>query len=281
MAQVFDAHTHLQFLPFDKDRDAVIARAQAGKVKIILVGTQNTTSKAGVALAERYPDDMWAAVGFHPSHASGIGWYHDKNEQLDPHREIFDIELIKDMARHPQVVAIGECGFDYFRLPGDPDQIPEIQAAQRSVFSAQTQLSLEIKKPLMIHCRSGKGHNAFHDTAEIVRSAGSELPPSVIHFFTGTLDDAKLLLDLGCSFTFGGVITFSHDYDEVIKAIPIENILSETDAPYLAPAEYRGQRNEPAYVIKTVAKLAELKGVSTEEMTRHIWQNAQRIFSIT
>jgi TatD DNase family protein len=133
----------------------------------------------------------------------------------------------------------------------------------------------------MIHCR-----DAFADLIEFVRPHAHELPPGVVHFFTGTPDDARALLDLGFSFTFGGVVTFpprkgktQGDYDEVIKLIPIGRIMSETDAPYVAPAPFRGKRNEPAYVVHVVTRLAELKGVSTEKMKAQIEENAKRIFS--
>ncbi len=105
--------------------------------------------------------------------------------------------------------------------------------------------------------------------------------PGIIHFFSGTPDDAKKLLDLGFSFTFGGVITFTHDYDAVIKMLPIDRILSETDAPYVTPVPYRGKRNEPAYVIEVVKKLAELRGVSEHDMAAQTIANAERIFKIT
>src|SRR5207245_2155338 len=124
-------------------------------------------------------------------------------------------------------------------------------------------------KPLMIHCRS-----AFPDLIDVLNSKFHILNsiPGVIHFFTGTPDDACKLLDLGFAFTFGGVVTFARDYDEAIKLIPLDHILSETDAPYVAPMPYRGKRNEPAYVVETVKKLAEIKGVSTEEMTEQIFK---------
>jgi TatD DNase family protein len=134
----------------------------------------------------------------------------------------------------------------------------------------------------MVHCR-----NAFEDLIEFLKPHADELTPGVIHFFTGTPDDANRLLDMGFSFTFGGVVTFpprkgqtQGDYDEAIKLIPMENILSETDAPYVAPMPYRGKRNEPAYVVNTVARLAELKNVSPDVMKAQIWANAQRIFKI-
>ena len=153
---------------------------------------------------------------------------------------------------------------------------------QKAAFLAQIQLAKDVKKPLMIHCR-----DAFADLIEFVRPHARELSPGVVHFFTGTPDDARRLLDMGFSFTFGGAITFpprkgktQGDYDEVIKLIPIDRIMSETDAPYVAPAPFRGKRNEPAYVVHVVARLAELKGISTDEMKARIEENAKRIFGI-
>jgi TatD DNase family protein len=144
-------------------------------------------------------------------------------------------------------------------------------------------LTKDVAKPLMIHCR-----DAFADTIAMLRAAGPDgYTPGVVHFFTGTVNDARALLDMGFSFTFGGVITFpprrgvtEGTYDEVVKFIPIDRIMSETDAPYVAPVPFRGKRNEPAYVVRTVAKLAELKGVSLDEMKAQIWENAKGVFGI-
>jgi TatD DNase family protein len=284
-----DAHTHVQFFGFDDDREAVIERAHKAGVWMINVGTQKDTSHAAVELAEKYSEGMYAAVGLHPIHTTKS--YHDEQElgggeaakAFASRGEIFDVEHYRRLALHEKTVAIGECGLDYFRFSEDEDKGTQIKR-QREAFVAQLALSREIKKPLMIHCR-----NAFADLIEILGSPAYPRieNPGVIHFFTGTTDDAKKLLDLGFSFTFGGVVTFpprkgatAGDYDETIKLIPIDRILSETDAPYVAPAPYRGKKNEPAYVVETVKKLAELKDVSPEEMKKQIWQNAQRIFGI-
>ena len=301
----FDSHTHIQFPAYDPDRDAVIARAKEAGVKMILVGTQQTTSHAGIVLAEQHPGDMWATAGFHPAHISR-DWHHDENEQYEPRPETFDLEALRIMALNPTVVGIGECGLDYFHLAHNPDPEGEIKK-QADVFAAQVALSEAIKKPLMIHCRSGSpqrrpeertsplvgtpltaGHSvvdrsAFVDLLSLLDSASALRKgpnPGVIHFFTGRPDDAKSLLEFGFSFTFGGVITFTRDYDEVIKMIPADRILSETDAPYVAPVPYRGKRNEPAYIVETVKKLAELKNLSVDQMADQIRENAKRIFSI-
>ncbi len=288
----FDAHTHLQFSGYDADRDAVIRRALDAGVHMVNVGTQKDTSRAAVALAlaEQYPDAMYAAVGLHPIHTGRS--HHDVLEFGDSDAgsaakaftsrgESFDADYYRALASNPKTVAIGECGLDYFHFADDEPREAQI-TRQKDAFLAQIQLSKELGKPLMVHCR-----DAFADLIAFLRPHAATLAPGVIHFFTGTPDDARQLLDMGFSFTFGGAITFpprkgkTHgDYDEAIASIPLDRILSETDAPYVAPAPFRGKRNEPAYIMHTVARLAELKNVSPEEMKAEIWQNAKRIFKI-
>jgi TatD DNase family protein len=298
----FDAHTHVQFSGYDSDGDAdraaVLARAREAGVWMINVGTQIDMSRAAVELAEREQEaarrdghgesGVFAAVGLHPVHTSQS--HHDENElgggsaakAFTSRGEAFDIEEYRRLALHKRTVAIGECGLDYFRF-NDNEPREEQVRKQKEAFIAQIQLSLDVKKPLMIHCR-----NAFADLIEVLNFYKGKFDnPGVIHFFTGSADDARALLDLGFSFTFGGAITFPPrkgktvgDYDEVIKLIPADRILSETDAPYLAPATKRGKRNEPAYVVEVVQKLAELKNVSADEMKQQIWENARRIFKI-
>lgn len=281
-ANFIDSHTHIQFSVFDADRDAVMERAKAADVWMINVGTQKDTSRAAVELAEHYTEGIYAAIGLHPIHTAKS--FHDEAElgggeaakAFTSRGEVFDDDYYRRLALHEKTVAIGECGLDYFRFDDNEDRATQMKR-QREAFVAQIALSRDVKKPLMIHCR-----NAFADLIEILRSPAyphSE-NPGVIHFFTGTPDDARALLQLGFSFTFGGVVTFAREYDEAIKFIPLERILSETDAPYVTPAPYRGKRNEPAYVIETVKKLAELKSISEEAMKEKIWQNAKRIFGI-
>lgn len=286
----FDAHTHVQFSGYDEDRDAVIARAVAADVQMVNVGTQKDTSRAAVAFAHKYPETMYAAIGLHPVHTSRS--FHDVQElggadagsgatPFNSRGEIFDEEYYRTLALDPKTVAIGECGLDYFHFNEDEPHEAQIEK-QKAAFLAQIELSKEVKKPLMIHCR-----NAFDDLIEFLRPHAAELKPGVIHFFTGTVSDARALADMGFSFTFGGAITFpprkgktQGDYDEVIAMLPLDRILSETDAPYVAPMPFRGKKNEPAYVVHTVEKLAQLKGITKEEMKSQIWQNAQRIFNI-
>ncbi len=285
----FDAHAHVQFSAYDADREAVIQRAQEAGVAMINVGTQKDMSAAAVALAERH-EGLYAAVALHPIHTSRS--YHDANElgggevakAFTSRGEIFDPEIYRTLALHPKTVAIGECGLDYFHFDDDEPREAQIEK-QKAAFLAQIKLVNEVKKPLMIHCRE-----AFADMIAMLREHRALLlpeNPGVIHFFTGTKEDAHALLDLGFSFTFGGAVTFAprkgqaeSAYDDVIKMIPPENILSETDAPYVAPAAYRGKRNEPAYIPEVVKRLAELKGMEAAAMAAQILKNAERVFKI-
>ncbi len=279
----FDAHTHVQFAAFKDDADFVIQRALDAGIWTINVGTQKDTSAKAVEFANKYPEGVYATVGLHPIHTER--YFHDpqelglflnsqefKNsngEGFMSREEEFNYDHYKNLATSPKVVAIGECGFDYYRL-GE-----ETKEKQEEVFVQQIKLANEVKKPLMVHCR-----NAFADLIDILQSTNYKLKPSIVHFFSGTKDDAQKLLDMGFSFSFGGVITFTRDYDEVIKFIPLDRILLETDAPYVAPVPHRGKRNEPAYIVETAKRMAELKGASIEAVAQKTFDNAIGVFGI-
>lgn len=276
----FDAHTHSHFAAFQEDSKEVIDRALANNVWLINVGTQADTSRRAVEVAREYKEGVYATVGLHPTHTSKS--YHDAQElgggeaakAFTSRGEEFDYKYYLEFAKDPKVVAIGECGLDYYRLDTDTAE------RQKKVFLEHVRLAEAVKKPLMIHCRPTKGtDNAYEDILSLVISYKLSVP-RVIHFYVGSQSVTKKLVDAGFYFTFGGVITFARDYDESIKYIPMDRILSETDAPYVAPEPHRGKRNEPLYVIEVVKKLAELKGVSLKAMRDQIFKNAKRIFGI-
>lgn len=277
--QYFDAHTHVHFAAFKEDSDAVIRRALDASVGLITVGTQRDTSRLAVETANKY-DGVWAAIGLHPIHTDKS--FHDAEELgagedakgFTSRGEEFDYAYYLELGRDPKAVAVGECGLDYFHIEGDPAEKKE---RQKHAFELQIKLANELRKPLMVHCR-----DAFADLIAMLRENKDLLleNPGVIHFFTGTPENAKDILDLGFAFTFGGVVTFARNYDAAIGLIPADRIFSETDAPYVAPVPYRGKRNEPVYVIETVKKLAELKQLPLEEMREQILANARRIFHI-
>jgi len=290
MKSIIDVHSHVQFPAYDEDREAVIERAKMAGVKMIAVGTQTTTSEAAIKLAHQYPDNIWATVGYHPNHAvvrsdRSVGaadkWHHDLKEQKKAVPEKFDIEKLRSLAKDPKVAAIGECGLDYYRLAiSDKRYETSIKEAQKEVFLQQVELAQELNKPLMIHCRPSKGaDDAYHDLLEIL----NPLPPtlnSIVHFYVGSLAVTKKLVAAGFYFTFGGVITFARDYDESLRYIPLERILLETDCPYVAPAPYRGKRNEPAFIVETAKKMAELKNQDFSQLCEQIYSNSKAVFGI-
>lgn len=279
---LFDVHAHTQFAVYKDDKDAVIRRALDAGVWMVNVGTQRDTSAAAVETAQQYAKGVYATVGLHPIHteqshhdAQELGTFSHSQESQNvgfvSRGEEFDYAYYKKLAQDPKVVAIGECGLDYYRLEEQTKQ------KQFAVFEQQIALAREVRKPLMIHCR-----NAFGDLIKVLTSHRSALNtnPGITHFFAGTVDDAKKLLDLGFSFSFGGVLTFARDYDDTVRYIPLDRIVLETDAPYITPVPYRGKRNEPAYVVETAKKLAELKVVPYEEVARKTFENAGTIFNI-
>lgn len=273
---LFDVHTHAQFAAFADDAGAVIQRALDAGVWMVNVGTQADTSKKAIELAKKYPEGVYATVGLHPIHTERS--YHDKQElggtgkEFESREEEFNYEYYKNLSRYEKVVAIGECGLDYYRLSKDTRE------KQRDAFEKQIQLSADVHKPLMIHCRQ-----AFTDLIEILKTHNHTLNAGnsgIIHFFSGTMDDARTLLQLGFSFSFGGVLTFTSDYHEVVRYIPLDRIVLETDAPYVAPVPYRGKRNEPIYVREVAKKLAEVKNTDFETVAAQTFQNAKSIFGI-
>ena len=279
----FDAHTHVQFVAFDADREEVFARAAELQVGMNLVGTQQDTSKAGVDAAQGR-EGVYATIGLHPVHTAKS--YHDTKElgeggkEFTSRGEVFDFEFYKKLGQDPKVIAVGECGLDYYRLDEETKKI------QYEAFIAQIELANTLDKPLMLHIRSGEGGDAYKDALELLKThppngrAGTKSPGDV-HFFAGQWDTAKQFLDLGFTLSFTGVVTFTHDYDEVVRNTPLDMLLSETDAPYITPVPNRGKRNEPMYIPDIVRKLAEIKGVEEEAMREQILLTAQRVFDLS
>ena len=186
---------------------------------------------------------------------------------------MFAKEKYIKLAEHNRVVAIGECGLDYFSEPTE-----EQKEKQREVFIAQIELANEMELPLMLHLRNGKEGNVYKEAYDILKKHSKVLGNS--HFFAGSLEDAKRFWELGHTISFTGVITFTDAYNEVVKETPLEMIHAETDAPYVAPVPYRGKRNEPLYVREVVKKMAQIKDISEESLKEQLIENAKKSFSI-
>ncbi|MDQ2932881.1 MAG: TatD family hydrolase [bacterium] len=256
MLTYFDVHGHIQLSDYDADREEVIRRASELGIGMIIVGTDARSSKKAVALAEAH-EGTWACVGIHPTDIEGD----------------IDFPSVQELARHPKVVAIGECGLDFFH--SKPEAIP----FQKEVLLQHINLAKKVKKPLMLHVRNAKvpTTNAYQETISILKEH-----PEVranFHFFAGTIQDSNDIVAMGHSLSFNGVLTFARDYDEIVKTVPLAHIMSETDCPYVAPAPYRGKRNESSYVTEVVKKIAEIRGEELDVVAKQLAQNAKDFFN--
>ena len=251
-----DSHCHLDFPDFAPELEAVVARAEAAGVgRMVTISTRVRRHAQVLAIAERFPN-VTCSVGTHPHHA---------HEELD----ITAGELIA-RAEHPKVVAIGEAGLDYHY-----DNSP--RDAQEQGFRTHIAAARATQLPLVIHARE-----ADDDTARILEEEMGKGPfPAVLHCYTGGPDLARRAIALGHSISFTGIVTFKNSgaLREIAKSLPADRFLVETDAPYLAPLPYRGKRNEPAYVAEVARVLAEVRGVSADEIARQTTENFFRLFS--
>jgi len=296
--KLFDTHTHVNFNAFKDDWKETIDRALKNNIWLINVGSQSTTSRRAVEIAKNYQQGVYSAVGLHPSHL-----FEAEIDELEAGEKIkyktkgeeFDENYYLELAKNEKVVAIGECGLDYAAFVREQSERLQkrasaeaesegglkqkiIEEKQKEVFVKHIKLANKVNKPLIIHCR-----DAHEDLINIL-TANSELlianRAGVMHFFTGSLEQAKKYIDLGFYISFSGVITFADAYDDIVKNLPLDRILIETDAPYVAPTPYRGKRNEPSYVIEVVKKIAEIKGISLEEISKKTFQNSKDIFKL-
>ncbi len=258
----FDAHSHIQFEQYDEDREEVLAAMREAQIGGIVVGTDRTSSKKAVDLADR--ERLFASIGLHPNDKPGEG---------------YEDAYYEELARNPRVVAIGECGLDYFR----PESPESEKARQVDTFGRQISLAGETGKPLMIHARPSKGSmDAYEDAYQMLLEAKKRYPDLSMnmHFYVGDVETTKKLLSLGATFSYTAVLTFTHDYDEVVRSIPLEHLLTETDAPYVAPAPHRGKRNVPLAVRDVVSAIARIRGEDEEAVREAVLRNARRVFRL-
>jgi len=258
-----DIHSHLNLSQFDADADQVAQAMAAEGVAAITVGTNAQTSRRAVEFAEKH-ENLFACVGLHPVDDAGI---------------IIDEAEFEQLVQHTKVVAIGECGLDYFRLQDESDK-----QRQRENFFKQIDLAIKYDKALMLHVRPSAGtFDAYDDVLDILRPLvaqhGSRLRGNA-HFFAGTKEQALQFNALGFTVSFTGVITFTHDYDETIKVVSLTMLHAETDAPYVAPVPHRGERNTPQYVQYVYEKIADIRGEDREAVRQQLLENAQKMFTI-
>lgn len=253
---LFDTHVHLNDKKYEEDLVDVIDRAQHdGVSKMLVVGYDARTNRVAIELAEKY-DFIYAAVGWHPVDAIYLT------------DELF--AELEEQAKHPRVVAIGECGLDYHWDTSPHD-------VQKEVFIRQIKLAQSIKKPLIIHTRE-----SIADTLEILKEQEAKVVGGVMHCYSGSVETAHEFIKLNFKISLAGPVTFTNGRkpQSVAKDIPLEELLVETDAPYLTPHPHRGKRNEPAYVSLVAKKIAEIKELSYEDVCEQTMRNACELFKI-
>jgi TatD DNase family protein len=254
---LFDTHAHLQFAEFAPDLAQVLARARAAGVGgMLTIGTDLESSRAAVALAEREAD-VWAAVGIHPHEAAGA--------------DEAAFEELERLARaSPRVVAVGETGLDFFRNLSPP-------AAQVEAFRRQLDLARRLGRPVLVHCRQ-----AHAEALEVLAASGVVERGGIMHCFSGDAEVARRCLDLGLLISIAGPVTYpnARKLPEVVRFVPEDRLLVETDCPYLPPQPHRGRRNEPAYLPITAARVAELRGADPGALGARMADTARALFGI-
>ena len=275
-----DTHAHMNFVIYDEDRADVIERTKNDDVVVINIGTQEDTSRIAVELAEEH-DHLYAIIGLHPIHTVSHFHNHDEvgedGDEFTSRGEVFDVDYYRTLAQSSdRVVGIGECGLDYYR------NTTETRTAQEKAFREQIELALELDLPLMLHVRPSEGSmDAYEDVLAILRDySNNDKLRGQAHFFAGTPEIAQSFIDLGFYISFTGVITFASVYEKLVKAVPMDRILSETDAPYVTPHPFRGQRNEPSHVREVLGKISRIKKIDEEEMAEQVMKNAQNLYHI-
>lgn len=255
---IFESHAHYDDEKFNNDRDLLIQELLSGRIcTIINVGASIESTKMSIVLAEKY-EHVYAAAGVHPSEVSEL------NEKT--------FDWLRKQTKHEKVIAVGEIGLDYYW-----DKEPEMQKRQRMWFERQLELARECQLPVIIHSRE-----AAEDTMKVMKKARAEEIPGVVHCYSYSPELAAEFVKMGYYIGIGGVVTFKNakKLKETATRIPLTKILLETDAPYMAPEPHRGERNHSGNLIFVAEKIAEIKGISVEEVEEVTKQNAKNLFGV-
>ncbi len=291
-----DTHAHINFAAFKKDADEAIKRALEKQVFLINVGSQYSTSKRAIEMANRYEIGVWATVGLHPIHllspsshpqtgrgtkGEGLIKYKDSDEldeiEIKTNGENFDYQKYLELAKNPKVVAIGEVGLDYKHFEKD-DDILNLIKKQKEILVEFIKVANEVEKPIIIHCWGNYSETkAYDDLLEILRNHPVK-KAGIIHSFMGNHKTAKKFTELGYKIGLNGVITYSDSFNRLIKELDLKDIVLETDCPYLTPVPHKGERNEPLYVKLVAEKIAQIKEISVEKVAEITTQNANKTF---
>lgn len=262
--KLVDCHAHINSEFFKEDCFEVLKRALQAGVAVINIGTNERDSEENIEIAKKFETGVWAAIGIHPTEEEKINY-----------------DFFKKLAENEKVVAVGECGLDYFRIKDDGKKKEEIER-QKNLFREQIKIAREVEKPLMLHLRTAE---AYRDALDILETENKR-PKIIFHFYSGGEEFLERALKLDAYFTFGGTLTFKmkggekNEYEEVIKKVPKDRILIETDAPFVAPESNRGKRNEPIMIMETARKAAEILKMELEDFLEMEKKNAERVFGM-
>ncbi len=283
---LIDTHAHVNFNAFKNDASEVIKKSLENGIRMINVGSQYSASRRAVEYAEKYGTGIWAAVGLHPIH---IGSEQGTMNSEQKGKEKFDYEKYLELAKNDKVVAVGEMGLDYHhfdpprlaettahrREAGIGDDVKGLKNKQKEIFEKAIDLANQVNKPLIIHC-----WDAYDDLLEIL-SKREVIKKGVIHSFIGGCKTARKFIDLGFKIGLNGIITYSESYDKLIRELSLEDIVLETDCPYLTPQPLsREERNEPKNTKYVAEKIAEVRGINAAEVEKITAQTASKLFGI-
>ncbi len=279
-----DIHAHVNFKDYQDDADDVIRRALGEDTWMILVGSEFKTSGRALTYANKYEKGIYAAVGLQPMHLEEFKAESEEHGgySFQTRAEEFNYDNYEKLAKFEKCVAIGEIGLDYYHL-GLPDNLAEIKRKQKETFKAQLLLARRLNLPVIIHCRQADDDmlkvltefkQEYKDLFEGVDNWG------VMHCFSGNEDLAWKYFSLGLLVSFTGIVTFSSQWDDMIRKLPMDKFMVETDCPFLTPEPFRGKRNEPLFVKYVAQKIADIKGVDIEMIAEETTKNARRLFKI-
>jgi TatD DNase family protein len=289
----FDTHAHINFNAFKEDGEEVLKKTLLGGVFVMNVGSQYSTSKRAVEYAHKFSngaklrnrslapgqqDGIFAAVGLHPEHLrAGVFKYSDPNEvsetEIKTEGEKFEYAKYLELAKDEKVLAIGEVGLDYHHFE-EGDDVEVLKKQQQEVLIKFIELANEVGKPVMIHCWDG-----YIDLLEILKKYPVD-KKGIIHSFVGSWKTAKLFTEMGYKIGINGIATYGDSYDKLIRETSLENIVLETDCPYLTPVPHKGERNEPLFVKLVAEKIAKIKNISIEEVAEVTTKNAREVLGI-
>jgi len=279
--ELFDTHCHINDSIFSDDVDAVIKRSLAENTAMVIIGTDYKSSKRAIEIANRYEKNVYAAIGLHPTELFSTN-EDDNNLSRNIVAEKFSYDMYAMLTKFPKTVAIGEIGLDYAWRELDYD-IEYKKRAQKDILIKQLELARRCDLPALIHCR--QAHDDMLPLLTDFKRDNKNLMPKdrpwgVLHCFSGDENLAWQYFNLGLIISFTGLITFSQRWDDLIRKVPEDKLMIETDAPYMTPEPYRGKRNEPVLIKYVAERMAEIRGVSVEYIADMTTANAKRMFKV-